>query len=209
MSFTPRDDYRRQEHGENVGQFENEARTWAIAPFAIVDVRELGETPALTTAHAVVEVTKPDPRLTVELFIGYVPRDEDINLGLDVGTANGRTVAQNLADSRAWVSLCEDFGGGLVEAEDEIGTRAAPVSFVAPGLWGVTYEVDVDCVAVHVALDLVSAGVLGRWMVGARWTAAEDMSERDWTHARTNMNLVARPRALQAIQVFRSVGGPT
>lgn len=207
MSFTPKDDYRRQEHGEPRGQFEVEARTWAKEPFAVVNVCELGETQAPTSAHVMVEASKPDPRLTLELFIGYVPRDEDATAALDLVTGNGRTVARNLADSRIWLSLAEDFGGGLVEAEDEIGTRAVPVSFVALGLWGVTYEVDVECAAVRAALDLVSAGVLGRWMVGARWTGTQEMSERDWEHARQNMYVVARPRAVQQIQVFRDVGG--
>lgn len=201
----PRSQYNEYRNGEPGGRFETDARTSVHPMQTVVNVTDEGEAQPLH-GLCTIDVSKPDPRLSVEFSLGYVPRDTDVNALVTDVTGNGQTVQQNLADSRVWLALLSDFGGGVVEDEDVVGTRAALVTFVSPGLWGVTWEVDLDVVGVRATVDLVSAGVFGRWMVGARWTALEPMSQRDWEHARQNMNCVVTPGRIPALGVLRNVG---
>jgi hypothetical protein len=62
--------------------------------------------------------------------------------------------------------------------------------FVGGGLWGGSWEVDEDCLAVRGVLWLPAPGIRGVWTATARWTAVEPMSEADWQAARANLYLV-------------------
>jgi hypothetical protein len=184
MSLNPREDYPRQSSGEPVGQFETDARTWASKLTRIAEVTDLPTDPL--SADVVVDVTKPDARLSVDLEVCFV-QHQDID------------VTPGLALSAVWLSLLGDVRGDLRPVENIIGTRAAPESFIPAGLWGATWEVDLDCVGARATLRLVSPTAPGTWYARARWTALEPMSQRDWEHARQNMALLSSPKAVPNI----------
>jgi hypothetical protein len=201
MSLRPGEDYARQQAGQPDGRFEADARLYQCPDLLLVDV---GDGRTGTTATLVLEATKPDPRLSLEIQIGFNPIGQHAGVATDSVTLDGDTVAQNLALSTVWLSLLGDFGSGIREIEDIIGTKAAPEQLVAAGLWGATYEVDVDVIGVRLALVLESPGVFGRWLAVARWTGSEEMSQRDWEHARQKMQLFRTPRGVDLIQYYEN-----
>lgn len=192
-SFDPRGDYPRRGAGEAGGQFEVDARVWEAPLVNLVRVEELGyntQDPWPTSIALKLDVTKPDYRLAVELVIAFRVSGEDVSLvSMDSVQGNGRTFAQNLADSTIWLALLGNVGGADVEVEDIIGTRLAPESMVSEGTWGATYEVDVACQGIRATLNLLTPVAEGNWMAKARWIALQPMSERDWEHARQNMRI--------------------
>jgi hypothetical protein len=201
----PSQGYLDQHFGEFPGLYEVGVRRYVLNPERQTVVDVVYDLELSTSGTATVEISKPDARVTPELYVGFVPRDLDQTTVLETTVFDGRTVGQRLTDSRIWLSLIEDYGGGVREGEDIIGTKAAPEPLVTLGNWGAIYEVDLDCSGCRAQLSLVTPGVLGRWMCGARWTAREPMSDRDWEHARQNMNLVVQPRKHPGIHVGYSL----
>lgn len=195
-SSDPRGDYPRQHSGEAGGPFEVDARTWSQVLKLATSRERIGAEPDPLAGVAVVvlDVSKPDPRLSLELSIGLVPMDAYAAYDVMTNAPNGQPVTVNMGASRVWLSLLADDGGGVRESEDIIGTRAVPVAIFQPGLWGVTYECDLDCIGVRAALRLAVPWVAGHYTARARWTALEPMSQRDWEHARQNLTLTVTPR---------------
>jgi hypothetical protein len=211
MSFDPRSDYARQDNGQADGRFENARRRYIHPLVTMVSVDEVGEIIGFpTSANVILEATKPDERLSLELVIAYRPKDGDTSVDVDTLLADGRTYGVNLTDATIWLALLANVGGSDIEVEDIIGTRASPEQMISEGNQGVTYEVDLDAAGVRAHLVLPSPNCLGHWVAFAKWTADEEMSQPDWEHARQNMRLHCFPRDVQRIEVYRAPeGGPT
>lgn len=198
MTLSPGDDYRRQRSGQPDGRFETDARIYQSPDLLLAIVGDFPTRP--TSASFALEVTKPDPRLSLEVQIGFDPTGSYAGVTTDTLTTYGATVGQGLALSTIWLALLGDFRSGVRETENVIGTKALPEQLIGLGLWGATYEVDVDVIGIRCALGLVSPGVHGRWMAVARWTGTEDISQRDWEHLRQKMQAFRTPRETDQMQ---------
>ena len=177
--------------GEHPGRFELEARGWrARAPLLLAQHAADGQL-APASARVTVEAFKPDARVTLRLTVGYRPENAPED-SLDFVCPDAATVRTHLAGTQIWLAGCDEYGAGLRECEDLIGTEVAPVQMIADGNWGAIYEVDVDCKAVRARIDIAAPGIAGRWVANAKWVAMAPMSDRDWLHARERMQILAR-----------------
>lgn len=190
----PSEAYPQQHYGNHPGRFEVDRRVWRLeTPIPLLQYAG-GLAPIADVATRVtVTAYKPDVRTILRLSVGF--RADDV-LDLDNVTPNGLTVRANLARSLVWLSECDDFGGGLTECGDLVGTEAAPVQFIADGNWGAIWEVDVDCKAVRARFDFRSLAEPGRFFCNAKWVARGWMSDADWMAARERMQVVRQPQSL-------------
>jgi hypothetical protein len=193
-----RDSYREVSGGNMPGAHETERRVWwegpkLIAQFTADGQAGLERLPVAGTEIAI-EAWKADARIAMRLDLGFAP-DGDVRL-TDNSLVNGEPAIPPvflydvLGRAQIWLAGCVDIGGALREAEDLVGTQAAYVRIVAQGLWGAIYEVDTDCRSVRGSIRLTVPGIPGRWLVRAKWTAIEPMSEQDWRKARERMQLI-------------------
>jgi hypothetical protein len=195
----PADAYREQQFGQHADRFTTECRIWREPERAIFRYREAGDA---GNPRATVTVYKPDARTLLRLAFGFRP-DADVSLNT---SHFGHTVRQWLANTKIWLSECEDFGGGLRECGDLVGTEAVPVQLIADGNWGAIFEVDTDCKAVRARIDAGSPNEDGVLLVSAKWTGISEISDRDWGHARERMQVTISPNLTFALRDWGPVG---
>ena len=190
--------YRRQEPGDHAGRFEVESQVWRSRSPILLAQYGYQTGGLVDSCRVTVEAFKPDARVTLRLTIGFRPENGLAEDSLDFVTPDTDTVRTNLADTKIWLAGCDEYGAGLRECEDLVGTEAVPIQMIRDGLWGAIYEVDVDCKAVRARIDVATPGIAGKWLANAKWCATGMMSDRDWLHARERMQMVARgvPRGL-------------
>jgi hypothetical protein len=190
----PGDAYREQHFGGHAERFTTDSRIWREPEKAVFQYRVA---PVFDPWNRRTSVTvfKPEARTRLRIAFGFRPLAA---IGLDdipnpIGSP-GVTLRQALATMRLWLAECEDFGGGLRECGDLVGTQAVPVQFIADGNWGAIFEIDVDCKAVRAQVDSGLPQGEGALLVSAKWTGDGDMSDRDWQHAREKMQITVAPK---------------
>lgn len=204
-------EFRESQFGEADGRHENERRRWYEEPRRTLLRTTHLEDSAVEVRACSFEVTKPDPRITLTLTVAFAVVNRSNLSGAndvrDMLAGDGVAVGVHLTEATARIVKCEHMTD-VAEVEDVHGTRAAQEAFVALGCYGGQWEVDEDCEVVRGELTLPAVGVEdGRWEVKARWCAIDPMSDADWFHARSRMQLVVREG--RPIDGYRLPEGPT